>query len=187
MKILQTLAVLLFSFTAFCQNNTLEDFKRIECQNGQFEINQIGNVIFNIAPNAKDTNSILMRRRTANIINEYVKNKKIKKNPLIKLEIIEQDSLKKYGQDIKVYYVKTEDVFFPSSLNFGIVNKPYFVISLILYENFELNGLNATKYLVKNYRKIKQRSKIIGRKIRYGIETDEDMESLTLPLAQGIH
>ena len=79
MKILQTLAVLLFSFTAFCQNNTLEDFKRIECQNGQFEINQIGNVIFNIAPNAKDTNSILMRRRTANIINEYVKNKKIKK------------------------------------------------------------------------------------------------------------
>ncbi|PLK42063.1 hypothetical protein, partial [Emticicia sp. TH156] len=61
---------------------------------------------------------------------------------------------------------------------FGIVNKSYFVISLSIYDNFEKNGLNAIKYVVKNSSTIKQNSKILKKKIKRGIQTDEDMETL---------
>jgi len=169
MRTLKTIGILFFSLVAFGQH---------KIDTGQFAVAQIGKVVFNYFPTAKDTNSIVMRRRTADIINDYVSQNANKKFPLIKLDIMQLDSKKKYGESITIYYVKDEDVFFPLSETFGIVNKSYFVISLSLYDNFEKNGLNAIKYVVNNSSTIKQNSKILKKKIKRGIQTDEDMETL---------
>lgn len=177
---MRTIIIVVTLFFALCAQAQSDSIRKVTCINGQFAIEQVGNVVYSIYPDVINTNSIVMRRRIATMVNDYVQ-KKNKKFPLIELRMIEQSLENHYGEKINIYFVEGKDVFFPQNPDFGIQNKSYFVISMALYDRLEENGLNAIQYVVTNSSKIKRKSKKIARRINKGIETDEDMESLTFP------
>lgn len=148
----------------------------------QIQVKQVGKVHYTIIP----SNEIVSRRNDsiAIAINNYVQQHAGKNFPDILIYILDAnpDSELTNFQEVLVYYQKHQGEFFNQYNNYYGYDKEHIGISLSLFKNHYQKGMEAIKYAVSNFRKLKKKEKRLSKKKKQDMLTDEDLKSFELPM-----
>ena len=146
----------------------------------QIQVKQVGKVHYTVIP----SNKIVSQRNDsiAKALNDYIQQYAAKKFPDVLLYMLDSnpDSELTNFQEILVYYQKYQGEFFNQYNNYYGYNKEHIGIDLTLFNNHYQKGMEAIKYAVDNFRKLKKKEKRLSKKKKGNILTDEDLKSFEL-------
>jgi len=148
--------------------------------NAQVQLKQVGKIRYYVVPLNE---SVALRNDSiANAINDYITQYAPKKFPDVLLYITDQNSQSNISnfEEVLVYYQKHRGEFFEKDIL--IYDKEHIGISLSLFKNHYQKGMEAIKYAVSNFKKLKKKEKRLSKKKRNDSLTDEDLKSFELPL-----
>lgn len=147
----------------------------------QIQDRKIGKVHYITVPHNKN---VMMRDDSiAKSINEYINKNAPKDFPDVLLYIADSDSAHKQSnfEEVLVFYQKYGGELFNryhySVFNYGI---EHIGISLFLFRNHGIWGIEAIKYAVNNFDKLKEKEKLLSEKIRQRILKDADLDDFYL-------
>lgn len=148
----------------------------------QIQVKQVGKVHYTVIP----SNEIVSQRNDsiAKAINDYVQQHAVKNFPDILLYINDQNPESELSnfQEVLVYYQKYQGEFFKQYDNYYAYDKPHIGISLSLFKDHHQKGMEAIKYAVVNFKKLKKKEKHLSKKKKLDMLTDEDLKSFELRL-----
>jgi hypothetical protein len=147
--------------------------------NAQVQVRQTGKVHYFVVP----FNEPLALRddSIAHHINDYIAKKAPKNFPDILLYITNQNPKSSISnfEEVLVYYQKYRGEFFEKDIL--IYDKEHIGISLALFKNHYQKGMEAVKYAVSNFKKLKKKEKRLSKKKNNDTLIDEDLKSFELP------
>jgi len=148
----------------------------------QVQVKQIGKVHYTVIP----SNEFVSHRNDsiAKAMNDYIQQNAAKNFPDVLLYILDSNPNSELTnfQEVLVYYQKYQGEFFNQYDNYYGYSKEHMGINLSLFKNHYQKGMDAIKYAVDNFRKLKKKEKRLSKKKKNDILTDEELKSFELPL-----